>query len=85
MQMSLWTERVADEKRLDFMTFPRLIALSEAAWVFEKNKECSLFMQHLPVFLKYLDSLGVYYFNPLDPKSIEEPQSPEKEDVIQNG
>lgn len=32
MQYSLWTERVADVKRLDFMVFPRLIALAEAAW-----------------------------------------------------
>ena len=39
MQMSLWTERVADFKRLDFMVFPRLIALAEAAWTPEKAKE----------------------------------------------
>lgn len=85
MQMSLWTERVADEKRLDFMTFPRLIALAEAAWTLEKRKECSLFMQRLPFFLRYLDTLNIYYFNPLDPNNRKEPLAPEKEDILQNG
>ncbi|WP_455672459.1 beta-N-acetylhexosaminidase [Phocaeicola sp.] len=85
MQMSLWTERVADSKRLDFMTFPRLIALAEAAWTPEKAKECSLFMQRLPHFLEYLDTLGIYYFNPFNPMEREEPTAPEKEDVLQNG
>lgn len=85
MQMSLWTERVADEKRLDFMTFPRLIALAEAAWTPEKRKECSVFLQRLPSFLEYLDDLGIYYFNPLNPQEREEPTAPEKDDVLQNG
>lgn len=85
MQMSLWTERVADTKRLDFMVFPRLVALSESAWTKEENKECSIFMQRLPYFLNYLDSLGIYYFNPLNPISTPEPGAPEKEDVLQNG
>lgn len=32
LQFNLWSERVADAKRLDFMTFPRLIAVAESAW-----------------------------------------------------
>lgn len=85
MQFSLWTERVADLKRLDFMTFPRLIAVAEAAWTPEKAKECSSFMRKLPSFLEYLDTLGIYYFNPFDPASTPEPDAPAKEDVLQNG
>lgn len=85
VQMSLWTEHIADGKRLDYMTFPRLIALAEAAWTPEKVKECSLFMQRLPVFLEFLDTLGIYYFNPLNPQERVEPTAPEKEDILQNG
>lgn len=85
MQMSLWTERVADEKRLDFMVFPRLVALAESAWTPSVKKECSMFLQRLPYFLGYLDSLGIYYFNPLNPMEHLEPGAPEKEDVLQNG
>lgn len=85
IQFSLWTERVADNKRLDFMTFPRLAAVAEAAWTPAKAKEYSSFMKRLPVFLQYLDSLGIYYFNPFDPTLHPEPGAPEKEDVLQNG
>jgi hexosaminidase len=87
MQMSMWTERVADRKRLDYMLFPRLIALAEAAWTTADSKEVTLFMQRLPFFFRYLDTLGIYYFNPLDPNSRPEPTAPEQKesDVIGNG
>lgn len=85
MQMSMWTERVADNDRLDYMTFPRLVAVAESAWTTPKAKENSLFMQKLPVFLKYLDTMGIYYFNPFEPAQRAEPTAPEKEDVLQDG
>lgn len=85
MQISLWTERVADAKRLDFMTFPRLTAMAESAWTPALRKDCSLFMQRLPYFLQYLDSLDIYYYNPFDRNYHAEPNAPEKEDVLQNG
>lgn len=89
MQLSLWTERVADARRLDFMTFPRLAALAEAAWTLPAHKEVTLFMQRLPHLLRFLDRFGIYYFNPLDPNSRPEPTAPEQakkeEDVIGNG
>lgn len=85
MQMNLWTERVADLRRLDYMVFPRLVALAESAWTPLLSKECSSFMQRLPLFLKYLDTLGIYYFDPFAPDRHPEPTSPEKEDVLQNG
>ena len=85
LQLSLWTERVADKKRLDFMTFPRLAAVAESAWTPAKSKECSLFMQKLPFFLQYLDTQGIYYFNPFAPASTPELDAPDKEDVLKNG
>lgn len=85
LQFSMWTERVADKKRLDFMTFPRLAAVAESAWTPEKSKSCGVFIQNLPYFMQYLDTLGIYYFNPFDPESTPEPEAPEKEDVLQNG
>lgn len=61
MQYSLWTERVADVKRLDFMVFPRLIALAEAAWTPAGRKDYSRFMRRLPFFLHWLDTKDIYY------------------------
>lgn len=86
LQLSMWTERIAGEKRLDYMTFPRLVATAESAWTPAKSKECSLFMQKLPLFLEYLDEQSIYYFNPFAPEERPEPAEPKrKEDVLQDG
>lgn len=85
LQLSMWTERIADKKRLDFMTFPRIIAAAEDGWTLERNKECSMFMQKLPYFLQYLDTMDVIYFNPFNLEAIPEPKGVTKEDVLQNG
>ena len=86
LQMSMWTERIADNKRLDYMVFPRLVAVAEAGWTPEISKESSLFMQKLPLFLEYLDEKGIYYFNPFNPELRTEPADPKKvEDVLQDG
>lgn len=85
LQFNLWTERVADTKRLDFMTFPRLIAVAEAGWTPVQAKECSLFMQKLPRYLRLLDEEGIYYFNPFNPSATPEPGSPDKDDPLKNG
>lgn len=85
LQLSMWTERIADVKRLDYMTFPRLAAVAESAWTPAKSKESSLFMKKLPFFLRYLDGLNIYYFDPFHPDARPEPAAPEKEDILQNG
>lgn len=85
MQYSLWTERVADVKRLDFMVFPRLVAAAEAAWTPAVRKDYSRFMRRLPFFLHWLDTKDIYYFDPFAPERRPEPTAPEKEDVLQNG
>lgn len=85
LQLSMWTERIADAKRLDFMTFPRIIAVAEAAWTPEKAKESSSFMEKLPFFLEVLDKQNIYYFNPFNPNSTPEPGAPDKEDELKNG
>lgn len=85
LQMSMWTERVADNKRLDFMVFPRLAAVAESGWTPEVGKDTERFMQKLPDFLKYLDRRSIYYFNPFHPESTPEPGAPDKDDVLKNG
>ena len=85
LQLSMWTERIADGKRLDFMTFPRMVAVAEDGWTLEKNKECSLFMQKLRRFMPYLEAKEIIYFNPFDPDALPEPEGVSREDVLQNG
>ena len=86
LQMSMWTERIADGKRLDYMVFPRLAAVAESGWTPAKSKESSLFMQKLPLFLDFLKEKNIYYFNPFNAEVRPEPSEPKrKEDVLQDG
>lgn len=85
IQYSAWSERIADGKRLDFMTFPRLFAVAESAWAPRGKKNTGLFLKKLPFYLSWLDKLGIYYFNPFDPASTPEPSAPDKQDVLKNG
>lgn len=67
IQANLWTELVGSEKRLDFMVFPRLAALAEAAWTESANKDENSFNVRLRSDFVLYDKAGIYYFNPLDP------------------
>lgn len=74
LQGNLWTEKVASNKRVDYMTFPRLIALSESAWTKKGNKNLSRFNKNLPSIFEFLDEQNIYYFNNLNPSLHKEPQ-----------
>ena len=75
IQANIWTERIEDNKRFDYMTHPRLSALAEAAWTNKENKNYDNFQRRLKPMLSYFDNLGIYYYNPFDPESTPEPES----------
>lgn len=85
LQGSLWTERIKDKERLDFMTYPRLIALAEDGWTQPELKDFVDFENRIHYFLQYLKQSGIFYFNPFDIKTTPEPWGPEKADVISEG
>lgn len=69
---NLWTERVKGEKRADFMTFPRLFALAEAAWTCDQNKDLASFNQRVQSLFPLLEAEGSAYFNYLNPTATPE-------------
>lgn len=85
IQASLWTERIQDKKRLDFLTFPRLIAMAEAGWTKKENKSYQNFLVRLKLFIKEFKNNGIYYFDIFDKSLTPEPWGPSKEDVIGEG
>ena len=66
IQANLWTETVGSEKRLDFMIFPRMAALAEAAWTEAGLKNEASFDERLKLNFPLYDTAGIYYFNPFD-------------------
>lgn len=85
LQCCMWTERIADPHRLDFMTFPRLFAVAEAAWTPVNQKNYGRFLKRLMEWLPLLQQLGISYFDPFAPLSTPEPPAPDKEDPLKNG
>lgn len=85
MQANLWTERVKDKQRLDFMIFPRLPGIAENAWSAPEQKSYDYFIERIQGFMKFLDKEGINYFNIFDKTTTPEPWGPEKEDVIAEG
>ena len=73
IQANLWSEKVATSERFDFMTYPRLQAISEACWTQHKNKNYDQFCTRLKAHIPYMKKQGTYYFNPFDEDEHPEP------------
>lgn len=69
IQANIWTELIGSEKRLDFMIFPRMAALAEAAWTDSLRKDESSFNERLKANFVLYDKAGIYYYNSLDPSA----------------
>ncbi len=74
MQASMWTETVQTEERADFMIFPRLSAIAEAAWTDAANKDYETYQRRLKLMLQRYDVADINYFNPFTPAKTPEPQ-----------
>jgi hexosaminidase len=60
-QGNVWTEYIANTKKLEYMIFPRMIALSEALWTSKENKNWENFEKRLPIILERLDKKKTNY------------------------
>ncbi len=81
LQANLWTERVQNEDRMDYMTFPRLCALAEAAWTPREVKDFDSFNRRMEHGYRLFDRLGIRYFRP-DRKEPTGPVRKDKEDPM---
>lgn len=78
IQANLWTEQIQNNKRLDFMTYPRLSALAESGWTNNKNKNIDAFKRRLKPMLNYFSSKGIYFYNPFNQEQTPEPAGVKK-------
>lgn len=60
-QANLWTEYIPDEKQVEYMMFPRILALSEVVWSKPENKNYDDFIIKVEHFQKRLDALDINY------------------------
>ncbi|MGB0880521.1 MAG: beta-N-acetylhexosaminidase [Polaribacter sp.] len=64
-QGNVWTEYIPTSAKVEYMAFPRAIALSEVVWSSNENKNYSDFIHRLEYFHKRLDEMKVNYANHL--------------------
>jgi hexosaminidase len=63
-QANLWTEYIATPDHVEYMAFPRMVALAEALWSPAESLDWTDFYTRLKVHLERLDALQVN-FRPL--------------------
>lgn len=64
-QGNVWTEYMKNEQQVEYMAFPRAVALSEVLWTSEKKKNHTDFVNRLEHFHKRMDALDIHYANHL--------------------
>jgi hexosaminidase len=62
-QGNVWTEYMKTPEKVEYMAFPRAIALAEVVWSSKENKNYPDFIKRLEFYQKRLDQLDVNYAN----------------------
>ena len=60
-QGNVWTEYLPTEKQVEYMTYPRALALAEMGWSAKDARDWDGFQARLPAALALLDTLGIGY------------------------
>lgn len=69
-QANLWTEYIPTDEHRDYMIFPRIIALSEAVWSEQNQKNWENFLSRLYYHYGLLQAKNVHYCRPSDKVDI---------------
>ena len=67
VEACIWTERIASESYLEFMTLPRLAAFGEMAWSPDESRDFTQFEGRLKPFLAGYEAAGIHCYDPADP------------------
>ncbi len=64
-QGNIWTEYMKTSEHVEYMAFPRILAMSEVVWSKPENKSYPDFVKRVEDFHKRLDALNINYANHL--------------------
>ena len=62
VQGNLWTEYISTPEHLQYMAFPRALAIAESGWTADNKKDFEEFLIRLEVQKKRYDTMGINYF-----------------------
>lgn len=63
-QANIWTEYIPNSQQVEYMAFPRALALSEVVWTDQENRSWKDFQKRLQQQYKILQKLEVNYYRP---------------------
>ena len=63
-QGNVWTEYMKTPEAVEYMVFPRMLAMAEAVWSLPENRDYTDFRRRLDHHLARLDKVGVKYRKP---------------------
>jgi hexosaminidase len=63
-QANIWTEYIPTTEHLEFMTFPRLLAMSEVTWSQKENRDYESFKTRMQSHYRMMQRLNVNYCRP---------------------
>ncbi|SDS54396.1 hexosaminidase [Formosa sp. Hel1_31_208] len=64
-QGNIWTEYMPTQNQVEYMAFPRILAMSEVVWSKNENKDYTDFTKRVEHFNERLDAIDVNYANHL--------------------
>ncbi len=65
-QANLWREYIETDSHVEYMMYPRTLALAEVVWTARDRRDWADFQRRLPAQLRRLNVLGVHYRPPLE-------------------
>jgi hexosaminidase len=64
VQANLWSERIPNFKRLQYQTFPRIMALAETGWTTQEAKDYDDFFKRVQKQYPRMDVMDIHYYIP---------------------
>jgi hexosaminidase len=61
VEAPLWSETFSTRKELEYLAFPRIVAIAEVGWTQQDARDYKDFVQRLGAFGVYLQSLGIEF------------------------
>lgn len=61
VEAPLWTETISTMAEIEYMAFPRIVAIAEVAWAQQDARSFGDFWSRLATFTTYLDAEGIGY------------------------
>ncbi|NOR73817.1 MAG: family 20 glycosylhydrolase [Draconibacterium sp.] len=64
VQANIWTEKIANFKRLQYQVFPRMLALAETGWTSKETKNYDNFSSRILSHYDRMDEMNIHYYIP---------------------